>query len=62
MREASLGYAARQNFKLARLHFENHGTCDAGLVTRGGPELFCQTSDHWLGFDQENILLKRILN
>jgi hypothetical protein len=54
--------AARQNFKLARLHFENHGTCDAGLVTRGGPELFCQTSDHWLGFDQENILLKRILN
>ena len=54
--------AARQNFKLARLHFENHGACDAGFVARGGPELFCQASDHGLGLCQKNVGFKGILD
>src|ERR1700691_3856001 len=54
--------ATRENFELARLQFENHRTGDPCFLAQSRPELFCQAPDHGLGFCQQNIVLKRILD
>src|SRR5271170_7783982 len=53
--------AAREDVEFPRLQLEYHSSRDAGLLARCRPHFLSQTTDHWLGFHQWNIFLKRVL-
>ena len=51
-----------RSLELAGLQFEHHRARNPRFFARGGPNLFCEATDHWLGFGQKNVMLESILS
>ena len=47
--------ASREDAELGGFEFKNDGTRDADFFARGGPDFFCEATDYWFGFVEEDV-------